>query len=138
MGAGVTRPGGVTPRGFPYPGSAGIQATTPGALQALAEAITGQLSSIGAGVILDVFVGARTVSANTVQPLTVAEFPKLASITGMVAQIGSAPGASYLGGGVNTGGTAPQQTFRVMALRNRAPAYTGNITVLAIAWGPAK
>jgi hypothetical protein len=103
----------------------------------LAEAITGQLTSVGGGgVILAGYVGVLSVSANNVTPLTVAHFPALASITGMTVTMLGDPLGWLVESGVPVAGVTQQ--LRLVPLRNRAPAYSGNVTVYALAWGPPK
>lgn len=91
----MTRPGGTTPRGLPYPGSAGIHANTAAALQAFAEAVDGQMNSLGAGVILDTFTGKVRLGPGTGYGLAQfgVTFPKLAVVQGAVATY-----ATFFGG----------------------------------------
>jgi hypothetical protein len=95
VGGTVTRPAGTTPRGLPYPGSAGIHANTPAALQALAEAVDAQMNSLGAGVILDTFTGKVRLGPGTGYGLAqfAVTFPNLATVIGAIASYGT-----FLGG----------------------------------------
>lgn len=129
----MTRPAGTTPRGLPYPGSANIHAETPTAIQALAEAITAQLSSIGAGLVFDFWVGLRT--CDSAGKFTV-PFPNLAAVSGGV--------CTY---GVNLGGTLRNGWAAGLAAGGVgnmvATLYTENfnnttVTIHAIGWGPPK
>jgi hypothetical protein len=148
----MTRPGGTTPRGLPYPGSVNIHADTPKAIQALAEAITAQLSSLGSGVILDTFTGTAHVGPDSTgwpAGQFSVTFPSLAVVQGAVASYGTflggpaqpgwvsppGPGNFVPPGGVNTA------LFTMMDVNGWNMPYAfrfknTDITVCALAWGP--
>lgn len=125
------RPGGTTSRGLPYPGSTGIIANTPSALQALAEAITGQLSSLGSGIITDAYAGNANASAGKIDLSNIAlYFPKLASVTGMVGGLGGSPAAYFLCGS--------GASVYVSGMNYRAAQINGAVWIDVLAWGPPK
>ena len=145
----MSRPGGTTPRGLPYPGSVNIHADTPNAIRALAESIDGQLSSLGSGVILDTYTGKVRVGPKlpnwNVGQFAVT-FPKLATVQGAVASWGT-----FLGGPARAGWIAPPGpgNFTVAGLNtalftmndanNFVYPYSSfadtDITVCALGWG---
>lgn len=140
----MTRPAGVTPRGFPYPGSANIHANTPAALQALAEAISGQLSSVGAGVVFDFYGGNVTVSSNLITLSPAVIFPRLQTVNGLTGNLGvsGVPGyGCYLSGQPGASGDLQLQ---VQNTDFRGPAgafgtkYSGPAWVNLLAWGPMR
>jgi len=124
------RPGGQTSRGLPYPGSNNIISSTPAAIQALAEAIGGQLSSIGSGIAIDGWAGNINFSAGKGDLSDVSRFPKLASIDGIVACLGTVPANSFLAG--------MGASVYIMGMNYRAAQYNGAAWVYVLAWGPAK
>jgi hypothetical protein len=142
----VTRPAGTTPRGLPYPGSAGIHANTPAALQALAEAVTGQLTSLGNGVILETFTGVVTIDSYD-RGYGIASFRipwvKLRVVLGSVVSYGSFAGGPGSPGWIQ----APDATHGspdymiIHANHNVAPyGYTfkgQNVSMCAFGWGTA-
>lgn len=147
----MTRPGGTTPRGLPYPGSAGIHANTPSALQALAEAITAQLGTIGAGLIFDTFAGKIHLGAalGYQSPVFRVAFPKLSQVIGCVASYGNFAGGpvvpawlqtSYSGVAAGSALPANQREFFLIPACNSTPPYTPEVrnsdfSICALAWG---
>lgn len=134
----MTRPAGITPRGFPYPGSSGLHANTPTVLQALAEAITGQLSSVGVGVVFDFYAGTVQVSANLIS-LTPAIFTRLQTVNGVVGNCGvGAPGGAYLAGQPGGSGSLQLAIGHLDWVTATDRPYTGALWVNLLAWGPSK
>lgn len=147
----MTRPSGTTPRGLPYPGSANIHANTPQALQALAEAVTAQLGSIGDNVIFDTFVGKIQTGGVLGYQSSVFRiaFPKLSQVIGCVASYGNFAGGALVPAflqpsysGVAAGSSLPpnQREFFLIPVSNSTPPYTPGVTgqafsVCALAWG---
>jgi hypothetical protein len=147
----VTRPGGTTPRGLPYPGSANIHADTPNAIRALAEAVDAQLTSLGSGIILDTFTG--KVRAGPGQGYGAAQFsvtfPKLASVQGCVASWGTFLGGTAQPAILHSPGspTPPNNNFNAALFtitHAQAFCWTGSgypliqnqdLTVCALGWG---
>lgn len=142
----VTRPGGTTPRGLPYPGSSGAHANTPAALQALAEAITAQMGTLPGGIVLDTFVGKLTSgirlqyqSASIIVP-----FAKLGTVLGAVVSYGN-----FLDG--NQPAVVPgwvqndwlnTARFYIVPANNNVPPYNTpadgkSYSICAIGWGYA-
>jgi hypothetical protein len=147
----MTRPGGTTPRGLPFPGSVNIHADTPNAIRALAEAVDSQLSSLGAGIILDTFTGTARVGADSTGYATgqfTVTFPRIAALQGAVASYGT-----FLGGPAQPGWISPPGPGNYVppggtntALFNMMDANGWNmpyafrfsntdITVCALGWG---
>src|SRR6476646_2602393 len=106
----MTRPGGVTPRGLPYPGSANIHAETPKALQDLATAIEQQLSSFPGGLQQRLWTGLLTLDGSSSAVLVFPQF----QIHGGIAQL-----SSHMGGTAKVG-------FCSMV------AYGGKLTVFSV------
>lgn len=130
----MTRPAGTTPgRGFPYPGSELIIANIPGAMKALADAISANLTGIGQGVVLAFHRGSHSVSAGIVTWDQAAAFPTLAVVQGMIAtQDTGGPAASVLGGGLNGA------RMNLYPLQHSLAKFSGSVTIDAIAWGTPK
>lgn len=129
----MTRPAGTTPRGLPYPGSGGIHADTPAALQALAEAITAQLSSIGQNTVFDFWVGLRT--CDSTGKFTV-PFANLAACDGGICSYGVNAGGTLRNGwaaGLAAGGVG----YMVATLYGENFNNT-TVTINAVGWGPPK
>jgi hypothetical protein len=137
------RPSGVTPRGLPYPGSANIHAETPKALQALAEATSAQLSSVGGGLIFDFFVGNKQTDGSGMFRMNPGvEFPKLKVVYGVLAQLGVHLGGTYHPGEVT--GQSSLTSFYVVAGRQYLQPAEGQetffnttVSICAVAWGTA-
>jgi hypothetical protein len=132
------RPAGVTARGLPYPGSANIHAETPKAIQALAEAIDGQLGSIVGGYQLAFWVGNISIDSAGKSQLLV--FPTLSSIRGGLVSYGTFGGGVYRVG--TPSGFGSSAKFDMIAAKAQFPAGGGqetfaNTTVSAciVAWG---
>jgi len=140
----VTRPAGVTPRGLPYPGSAGMHSNTPAALQSLAEAITAQMTSLGNGVILETFTG--TVRVDTydrgygVASLRV-PWTKLGQVLGSVVSYGSFAGGPGYPGWVQSPDATHNSPDYMIIHANAYIAPYGNtfkgqtISICALGWG---
>lgn len=137
----VTRPGGTTPRGLPYPGSTAAQASTPAALQALAEAITGQLSTLPGGIMFDTFVGNLTTGniGGYQSGALIVPFANLGTLLGAVASYGN-----FIGGGPVVKGWVQNDYFNVakfwiVPALNAVPPYENaaskTFSVCALGWG---
>lgn len=137
----MTRPSGVTPlKSLPYPGSAGKHSDTPKAIQALAEAIDGQLSGIEGGLRFAFYTGNINIDGSGLSQLLV--FPELKSVSGGIVSYGT-----FLGGIYRVGWPSAvnyTQKFSMMAA-NQSILYppssteTFNNTTISIcvaAWGP--
>lgn len=131
----MTRAGGITPRGLPYPGSANIHAETPRALQALATAVQEQLGSLAGGISLRFMTGTAALDGNASAVLS---FPNF-TIYGGIVQL------TTIGVGINKPGYATAVAaggrFAIMSA-NGWVALTGpdsfkNLTIgiCAVAWG---
>lgn len=138
----MTRPGGTTPRGLPYPGSAGIHANTPAALQALAEAVTAQLTSLGNDIVLETFTGTITTESFDrgygVAAFTV-PWKTLGTVLGMVASYGNFAGGPGTPGWIHAPDTGSGLFFLVPAKGWVAP-YTDKfvgvtVSLCALGWG---
>ena len=138
----MTRPGGTTARGLPYPGSVGIHADTPKAIQALAEAVDGQLSTIGGGNAIAFWTGNVTMNSSETSPNMGQYFPALRSIAGMVVAYGTWAGGVNQIGWPTAGGAAG--TFQMCSAKAAYLWPTGTaesfanktVTVCVMAWGP--
>lgn len=136
----MTRPAGVTPKGLPYPGSADIHPQTPAAIQALAEAIEANLTSMGTTVV-DMYHGLITVQSGGTYGSFVIPFPNLASVTGFVAGWGLDDGGASGANGYLTGGAGSGYCVFAPVPSSTAPANVkipGSITVHAVGWGPKR
>lgn len=130
----MTRPAGTTPLGFPYPGSSGIHANTPGAIQALAEAVSNRLTAGAGAVTLDYWAGAVNVSANNIN-VPLSTFPRLQAVNGMVATVGTNWGGTHY-----WAWTAVPSTTQVTLVPTQpgAAAINGSVTINLLAWGPQR
>lgn len=139
MGADVTRPGGTTPRGLPYPGSDAPHANTPAALQALAEAITGQLSALPGGLIFDTWTGQVTCSATATFTIP---FPNLAVVSGYVCCYGIfSAGDAYRWGSAQGAGTFPSLAVAgsmIPADWKQENFNNNKVSICAFGWGVPK
>lgn len=134
----MSRPGGVTPKGLPYPGSGDVHSRTPAALQALAEAVESKLTAVTPGVILDFFHGVLSVSATGAAygSFTI-PFVNLAAITGWVGSYGIDLGGGLVDGFISCAPGAGGMGYLTAApwVKGRPP---GQITVHAVGWGPPR
>jgi len=130
-----------------------IHADTPKAIQALAEAIDAQLSSLGSGVILDTFTGVVHIGAGIGYGAAqfAVPFPRLAAVSGAVGCYGT-----FLAAGVTvpaivhapgtiTGATNVVDPTKWTITTAQCWVWNGtqypyiqntDITVCALAWGP--
>jgi len=156
----VTRPSGTSPRGLPFPGSAGIHANTPAAIQALAEAVEAQLSSLGSGVILDTFTGKVRLGPGVGYGASTfyVPFPRLATVLGALASYGTFLGGPAVPLVIGAAPGAPNWTnpyidplyFTAWPINNNVFVTTSpgqgyfpevvntDITVCALGWGIPK
>lgn len=136
----MTRPAGVTPiKSLPYPGSANIHAETPKALQSLAEAIGGQLTSVQGGYRFAMWVGNLALDSTGKSP--VLTFPELKSVAGFIVSTGSfIAGGAYQVGWPSYGVNQFTMNSSEASLTNPGPPGTfANKTISAciVAWGPS-
>lgn len=141
----MTRPGGMTPRGLPYPSSALPLTEIPGAIKSLADAIGEQLTYIGGGLTLDTFAGVLSITevvdsgspnGGRAGTFTV-PFPRLATVAGMVCCAGTTLGGEDEKGyaGADPGAGA-QGWWAPCAWMGGSRAYTPrSLTIHAVGWG---
>jgi hypothetical protein len=132
----MTRPAGTTPKGLPYPGSADIHARTPTAIQALAEAIDSKLTSLGSGIMLDLYQGVLPVSNMINWGTVTIPFPNLAAVQGYIAIPGIDSGGQdilgYFAGGYDSGFG---QFYPIPGVGSGHGPIPSTLTVHAIGWG---
>lgn len=131
----MTRPGGTTPRGLPYPGSADTHAGTPAALQALADALQGQLGSVAGGIVLKFWTGNLTLDGSAAGVLS---FPGF-TIYGGIIQLTTLGGGSTKIGyatAVAPGGKFSIQSVNGWVLATGPENFNNtNVGICAVAWG---
>jgi hypothetical protein len=130
----MTRPGGVTPRGLPYPGSGAAHADTPAALQALADAISSQLGSVAGGVELKGWAGNVTLDGNASVVLTFAGYQVLGGICQLTSHMGGS-GSPGWASGVDAGGRVVVTDVNQWIESVGSPSFRNKIVgLMAVVW----
>jgi hypothetical protein len=131
----MTRPGGVTPRGLPYPGSVNIHAETPKALQALAQTAESQLGSIIGGYQLRFWTGIAALDSTGSMTAVWPNF----TVYGGIAQLSSHGGTTGKLGyctAVQNGGKVTVLAANSGVKSTGPETFANNtVTMCVMAWG---